>query len=134
MTDDAHLTDHEWRLKMAAEGKAFYLPGKTAEEMKAEKEAQRSALAKEHKVTISLTGAEIEALDTAPDVIEELIHGLPPFFELMEDAERVDPGFSALLMMLRHHLDAVALKELDLLTEITRRTFGAAQSSKEGAR
>lgn len=33
---DAHLTDHEWRLKMAAEGKAFYVPGKSVAEIKAE--------------------------------------------------------------------------------------------------
>lgn len=29
---DANLTNHEWRPKMAAEGKAIYMTGKTAEE------------------------------------------------------------------------------------------------------
>lgn len=33
---DAHLSDHEWRLKMAAEGKAFYVPGRSVAEVKAE--------------------------------------------------------------------------------------------------
>lgn len=33
---DAFLSDHEWKLKMAAEGNAVYILGKTAEEIKAE--------------------------------------------------------------------------------------------------
>ena len=33
---DKLLTDHEWRLKMAAEGKAIYVPGRSDEEVKAE--------------------------------------------------------------------------------------------------
>lgn len=35
MDPGAHQSDHEWRLKMAAEGKAFYLPGKSVEETRA---------------------------------------------------------------------------------------------------
>ena len=32
---DRRLSDHEWRLKMAAEGKAIYVPGLSDEEVKA---------------------------------------------------------------------------------------------------
>ena len=67
---DANLTDHEWRLKMAAEGKALYIPGNTAEEMKAEMEERKMHEAVLEQRSIRLTKAEWVALDTAiPDII-----------------------------------------------------------------
>lgn len=56
---DEHLTDHEWRLKMAAEGKAFYLPG-------------RSVIDLRPKETVAFS----EAVKAAHGVLDELDHGL----------------------------------------------------------
>ena len=36
--DDARLSDHEWCLNLAAEGKAIYIPGKSPEEWRADYE------------------------------------------------------------------------------------------------
>ena len=32
---DAHLSDHQWRMKMAAEGKALYVSGRDTDELRA---------------------------------------------------------------------------------------------------
>ena len=72
-------TDHEFKTRMAAEGRAIYVPGKTDEQIKAERaeEAERrdTALA----VTIELTQGQLDQLDTA----------LPDAIELIEDAGAV---------------------------------------------
>lgn len=70
---DAQLTDHEWWLKMAAEGKALYLPGKTVEEMKAAMEERKMSEATLERRSIELKKAEWAALDMAiPNLIEVL--------------------------------------------------------------
>lgn len=75
MTDfDAPLSDHEWKLKMAAEGKAIYIPGKTAEEIKAEMAAKAEGLARKSRRIITMTVGEWNAIDTATvDVMEILL-------------------------------------------------------------
>lgn len=74
MTDiDATLSDHEWRLKMAAEGKAFYIPGKTVEQVEAEMAANRERLVQESSRTVTMTAGEWGTIDTAlSDVVEML--------------------------------------------------------------
>lgn len=37
-----HLSDHEWRLEMARQGRAIYVPGKTSEEIRAARAEQES--------------------------------------------------------------------------------------------
>jgi len=64
LPSDAHLSDHEWRLKMAAEGKALYTPGKTDEEWHAEQD-RRSG--KKHPVSLQMTKFEA---NTIGDLIE----------------------------------------------------------------
>lgn len=63
---DAHLTDHEWKLKMAREGKALYVPGKTDEQVKAEMDGARRKSLRLH-LDVSLIEQEDwqKAADTA---------------------------------------------------------------------
>ena len=64
-------TDHEFRLRMAREGKAIYVPGKTVEEWQAEQAAREGALKSSAARNIVLTEGDWSALDTAiPDLIE----------------------------------------------------------------
>ncbi|MDF3605458.1 hypothetical protein PE067_04395 [Paracoccus sp. DMF-8] len=67
MTDE-HLTDHEWKLKMASEGRAFYIPGKTTAQMKAE-QAERA-----ESVTLMISAEQAAALISATGNIPYLLH------------------------------------------------------------
>ncbi|SMX50920.1 hypothetical protein [Maliponia aquimaris] len=64
---DAQLSDHEWRLKMAREGKAIYVPGKTEEEVKARLDGEtRKSLRLHLNVSLrELEGAKIAANNAA---------------------------------------------------------------------
>lgn len=53
-------SDHEFRTRMAAEGKAIYVPGKTVEEVKAERDARRS-----RTITLTLTAEQAEVFQRA---------------------------------------------------------------------
>ncbi len=73
LDDDSHLSDHEWKLKMAAQGKAVYVPGKTVDEAKAAAAQRAAGLAQLVTVTLDVTESDLSALDTAiPDTIELL--------------------------------------------------------------
>lgn len=88
---DALLSDHEWKLKMAAEGKVIYVPGKTAEHIKAEMAAQAKQLARKSARTITLAAENWRGLDTAiPDIIETLADARNLFSGLacMDDPDR----------------------------------------------
>lgn len=70
---DAHLSDHEWRLKMAAEGKAIYIPGKTVEEVLDDRAAQAEARARKVSRPVTLSEEDWSGVDTAlPDTLEML--------------------------------------------------------------
>lgn len=88
---DALLSDHEWKLKMAAEGKAIYVPGKTAEQIKADFAAQAKQLARKSARTITLAVGDWRGLDTAiPDIIETLadVRNLFSGLACMDDLDR----------------------------------------------
>lgn len=58
---------------MAAEGRAFYIPGKTTEEIKAKQAADAAALDEKTLRKVSLTQPQWRAVDSAlPDMVELL--------------------------------------------------------------
>ena len=77
MTDE-HLTDHEWKLKMASEGRAFYIPGKTTAQMKAE-QAERA-----ESVTLMISAEQAAALISATGNIPYLLHHCATLMEYIE--------------------------------------------------
>ncbi len=89
MENDAYLTDHEWRLKEAAAGRAFYLPGRSVEVVKAELEEKRKgrkpSASKEKievsEVTLCLTKKDAQAFCRAADDIEYLLGITDTFLE-----------------------------------------------------
>ena len=81
-------SEHDFRLRMAREGKAIYVPGKTVEEWHAEQAAIRDALKAKTTRGIVLTEGDWSALDTAiPDTLEMVADVRNVFFSL---AYRVD--------------------------------------------
>ena len=87
---DAFLSDHEWKLKMAAEGKALYIPGKTAEETKAEMAAKAAALAQKSCRNITMTAGEWIAIDTAISDVMEVLFDVRNVFNELAYADDLD--------------------------------------------
>ncbi len=113
MNDD-HLSDHEWRLKQAAEGRAIYIPGKTVEQVKAERAAVSAEAAKRHAVTLDLSAADLDAMDKAlPDLAEAIRDAAQVFTFLAENrsAGTVDPEDRGLTSIMR--LAARAMRGLE---------------------
>lgn len=73
------LSDHEWRLKMAAEGKAVYVPGWSDEEVKAKRGAAGKADNRPSSRVITLSAQDWSVIDTA----------LPDTFEVLQDIQRL---------------------------------------------
>ncbi|TCP43361.1 hypothetical protein [Rhodovulum marinum] len=71
---DAHLTDHEWKLKMAREGKAIYVPGKTDEQVKAELKAETMTDPKDTPVTFTVTERDLEHYYSAFYASQKALH------------------------------------------------------------
>ncbi len=124
---DAHLSDHEWRLKMAAEGKACDVPGKTLEEMQAAKVAPQTHVSSR---VVGLTDEEWSGVDTAiPDVIELLSDVRNVFLDLsyMEDLDQ--PGVNSILRLAGRAVQSMIYKEVQILDRLD----VAVRSSRKGA-
>ena len=67
-------TDHEFKTRMAAEGRAIYIPGKTVEEFNAEQKRKTKPKA----ITINLSEDDLTAI----------LHALPNTFDLISDLGR----------------------------------------------
>ena len=89
-------TDHEFKTRMAAEGKAIYSPGKTLEEIKAERRGKRVSLelyegdlrqmqkdAEDANITLSLVYSALEYLSRAAHEEED---GISAVLELVARA------------------------------------------------
>lgn len=113
---DASLTDHQWRLKMAAEGKAIYVPGKPLDEQ-IEAEAKRRASLTSR--TVGLTNDEWNALETAiPDVLEVIYDVRNVFNELgyMDGLDR--PAISSILRLAARAVSRMEERELKVLDRL----------------
>ena len=87
---DAFLSDHEWKLKMAAEGNAVYIPGKTAEEIKAEMAAKAAALAQRSCRNITMTAGERNVIDTAISDVMGILLDVRNVFNKLAYADDLD--------------------------------------------
>lgn len=111
---DEHLSDHEWRLKQAREGKAIYIPGKTTAQVKAERAAAAAAAAKMHTLSLDLSEADLEALDTALDDLAHTVRDAERVFTFLADGigcRSIDPECPGLPAMMR--LAALALRGME---------------------
>lgn len=128
---DMSLTDHEWRLKMAAEGKAFYLPGKSVDEVKAN--AVEMGLGRDLRFrsrTVTLTSEDWSNIDTAiPDLIE-MVHDIKTIFQDLSYAEKLDKeGIWSILRLAGRAVQSLEDKEVQVLDLLDT----AIRSAKEDA-
>ncbi len=118
-TPDAFLSDHEWRLKMAAEGKAIYIPGKTPKQIAAERMREQDRLARKSSRTIALTVEEWRTIDTAiPDVIELLddVRSVLSGLAYMDDLDR--PAVNSMMRLAARAIESTEDKEVRVLDRL----------------
>ncbi len=131
---DAHLTDHEWKLKMAAEGKAVYVPGKTEEQIMAErKERERVNL----RVCLEVNKDAFKAVERAVDNAMTNYGMAADAFELMSMASsgelvaENDFRLSQTLQLLSHGMRHLAETEGSELAEFGMMLFRALRDQSE---
>lgn len=106
--DPARETDHEFKTRMAAEGRAIYIPGKTDEEVRAER-AQRE---KPRPLTLHLSEDQLSQLDTGLADAVELIHDAGGVMDFLSSGQVLDTAnVLDILPVLR--LSARALKSAE---------------------
>ena len=117
---DEMLSDHEWKTKMAAEGKAIYIPGKTVAEV-VRQTAKTNADAN-HTVSreLALSNAQWSELDTAiPDVIEMVSDVRNVFYEIAYQEDLDKTSINSMMRLAARALlsfegkEIVALDQLD---------------------
>ena len=84
--DPAHETDHEFKTRMAAEGRAIYIPGKTDEEIRAE----RARREKPRPLTLHLSEDQLAQLDTGLAGAAELIRDAGGVMEFLSSGHVLD--------------------------------------------
>ena len=111
--------EEDYRVKNAREGRAFYLPGRTVEEIAADtaKEAERRAQVSSR--TVALKVAEWEALDTAiPDVIE-ILFDVGRVFSMLAWTDDLDnPGINSIMRIAARAVRSMEGKEIDALDRL----------------
>ena len=133
---DAHLTDHEWRLKMAAEGRALYIPGKTTAQMKAEQKKKEDAL--NHHVSFSLTAGEMSRFAEAAEEIPYLLGHAANIFAFLHSAFSAgwcgadDPGPLSILELSEKAFLAARDREGEIMASISPRLRDAAAQHMSG--
>jgi hypothetical protein len=113
---NSHLSDHEWRLKMAAEGKAIYVPGQPIEELIAKEAERRASLTSR---IVGLTDDEWNALDTAiPDVLE-VIYDVRNVFRDLADMHDLDrPAVNSIMRLAARAVLSMKDRELQVLDRL----------------
>lgn len=123
--DDASLSDHEWRLKMAAEGKAVYVPGKSQDDPKTVGRPAASAR------TVQLTQDEWHVLDTAiPDIIEVLADVRNVFHDLAYQGDLDQAWVNSVMRLAARAVTSMEEKEVHVLDRLD---VALRHSTREGA-
>lgn len=119
---DEHLSDHEWKLKMAAEGKAIYIPGKTTEQVKAEMAQKERAQNEQCKCLVEMPFGTWKNL---PDALSEAVYALrnaqdafDHVHQALSDSAASDPGLMGLIELSSRGLRHVAENEGELLDDV----------------
>lgn len=125
-------TDHEFKTRMAAEGRAIYVPGKTEEEVKAE----RAAREKPRPVTLHLSEDQMALLDTGLSGASDLIHDAAAVLEFLSRNLDLSDKAAELAPVLRLSAKALHSAERELaaldLIEMELRTARAWPGRKGG--
>lgn len=133
---EENLTDHEWRLKMAAEGRAFYISGKTTEQMKAKQKKKEDAL--NHPVSFSLTAGEMSRFAEAADEIPYLLGHAANIFAFLHSAFSAgwcgadDPGPLSILELSEKAFRAARDSEGEIMASISPRLRDAVTQHMSG--
>lgn len=116
---DEMLSDHQWKTKMAAEGKAIYVPGKTVAEM-----AEQTAKASAQKVKLetrelALSNAQWSQLDTAiPDIIEMVNDVRNVFYDMAYQEDLDMPGVNSTMRLAARAILSFMGNELSVLDDL----------------
>ena len=123
---DEMLSDHEWKTKMAAEGKAVYIPGKTVAEVVRETAKASAEVNQTVSRKVKISAALWSELDTAiPDIIEMVSDVRNIFFDLAYQEDLDKPGINSMMRPAARALLSFEGKELqgrDQLDGIIRRS------------
>ena len=123
-------TDHEFRLRMAREGRATYVPGKTGEEVKAAQAARAAEAAEIRPYLIHLSRADARSLDAALEDTLCLIRDAAAIFAFLGDGgwDSDDYAAKAICRVAERALGFAATKEapaIELLDSEIRRVTAA---------
>lgn len=129
------MTDHEWRLKMAAEGRAFYRPGRSAEEVRAELSAPDR-----ETITLTITLRQARALETAVVDLPELTYHAAAALDTLAAAMSVGSldgnDLMPILALFARGLKSAETKEiaaLEAFDPVLRKALSQHQSAKTEA-
>ena len=89
-------TDHEFRLRMAREGRATYVPGKTGEEVKAAQAAHAAKAAEIRPYLIHLSRADAQSLDSALEDTLGLIRDAAAIFVFLGEGGGDSDDYAAM--------------------------------------
>lgn len=113
--NDSHLSDYEWKSKMAADGKAYYVPGKTADEMKAATENRLNL----SRRLVEMTDEEWSGLDTAiPDIIEIMDDVRNIFFDFSYAADLDRPAINSIMRLAARAVQSMQDNEVKVLDRL----------------
>lgn len=131
MTVD-RMSDHDWKMPMAAEGKAVYVPGKTAAEMAADAAREAEDRARLMSRDITLTNQQWNAVDTAiPDVIGAM-YDVKNVFSLFAWADDLDAhSVNSVLRLCARAIESMADKELEVLDSLDKELRAARKGGCE---
>lgn len=129
-TDDDALTDHEWRLKMAAEGKAIYIPGRSVEPVK---KSYRSIMdptkannfEEDKMINVSMTDEQWDKFEKATGEVPYLLTHASNIFTLLYSVygsgiKLDDPGFVSMFELCGRAFKNAAEQEGESIAELDR--------------
>ncbi|WP_370226245.1 hypothetical protein [Pararhodobacter marinus] len=114
-------TDHEFKTRMAAEGKALYVPGKTDAEAKAARAAEAERRAQPKPLALDLSEEQLDALDLALPEACGLITDAAQIFSFLEGGlvmGNIDPEDHGLLSIMRMSARALRRSEQNELAAL----------------
>lgn len=116
---DEMSSDHEWKTKMAAEGKAIYVPGKTVAEM-AEQTAKASAQKAQLEAReLALSNAQWSELDVAiPDIIEMVSDVRNVFWDMAYQECLDKPSINSMMRLAARALLSFEGKEIEAFDQL----------------
>lgn len=136
---DAAETGHEFSSRMAADGKALYVPGRTVAEVKAAQAAESARRAEPQVLTLELSEEQFDALDLAIPEACELIADAGRIFSFLVGgyvSGHIDPedgGAYSIMRMAAKALSGAETREIAALDMIEQKLRHARRANREEA-